>query len=82
MTLAHSRDMMPYPLVNWLEWRMSLQLTQEHAAALIGYKSRMIRRWESGESPIPCAVGLACAAIAAGLSPWAPTIQNVRTMPK
>lgn len=42
--------------------------TQQHAAEALGVSLATYKRYLTGE--VPHVVGLACAAIAAGLQPW------------
>ena len=58
-------------------WRKSLGLTQQKAAEALGLSKTTIETYESGirrdnhqPSQIPYAIGLAMAAISAGIGPW------------
>lgn len=59
-------------------WRTHLKLSQRAAAAALGVTLATYQSWERGRSfgadsktiEIPPMVGLACAALAAGLAPW------------
>lgn len=51
-------------------WRKSNNMTQAMAAAALGMTVRHILRLEAGERKISYVISLACAAVAAGLSPW------------
>lgn len=60
-------------------WRAGLNLTQKQAAERLGISTSQLTNYEAGvnrgsgrRAPIPRTVALACAAVAAGLEPWAP----------
>lgn len=64
-------------------WRRAVGARSQTAAgALLGYSRPVVARWEGGAQPIPHAVALACAALAAGLGPWKPQspLQGNETM--
>lgn len=50
-------------------WRKGLKLTQQEAADAIGITKRSVQLYEAGTQPVSRTIALACAAIAAGLSP-------------
>ena len=50
--------------------RKRLGLSQEAFAEALGCGRRSLQNWESGSSPVPRYIGLACAALALGLSEW------------
>jgi plasmid maintenance system antidote protein VapI len=51
-------------------WKALMGLTNVSAAEALGVDRSSVARWLAGETPIPHAVALACAALAAGLGPW------------
>lgn len=51
-------------------WRASMGYTQQQAAQALGVSLRTIKAWEAGFAAPPAFLGLACAALAAGLGPW------------
>lgn len=51
------------------KWRTDLGMTQREAAECLGYARESYIRLERGHKPITLTCRLACAAIAAGLSP-------------
>lgn len=51
-------------------WRAITRLSQEDAAEKLGIRRRQYQYFEAGAKPIPRAIGLACAAIFAGLDEW------------
>lgn len=50
-------------------WRSRLDLTQAAAADAIGCGRRSWQMWETGQSPVPKYIALACAAVAKGVKP-------------
>ena len=52
------------------EWRGRLGLSKTAAAEALGISRNMPQRYESGASPIPHYVALACAAVALNISPY------------
>lgn len=60
-------------------WRKSMGYTQKEAAAALGLGTSTVEQYDRGirkddgqPVTIPLSVALACAALAAGLSPWKP----------
>jgi predicted transcriptional regulator len=51
------------------DWRKRLSLSQRAAAKSLGVGTRSLSDYETGKTPIPRAVALACAAVAFGLPP-------------
>jgi transcriptional regulator with XRE-family HTH domain len=51
-------------------WRFSLRLTQDAAAARLGWSKRSIERYEQRNLEIPRLVRLAMVTVMAGLEPW------------
>ena len=51
------------------EWRRRQRLSKAAAGRLLGCSKNSIFAWETGQSPIPVYVALACAAIALGVPP-------------
>lgn len=52
-------------------WRERMGLSQQEAAALLGYSSRAhYTRMETGDQPIPPLMAMACAAHFHRLKPW------------
>lgn len=54
-------------------WRTRMGLTQPSTAELLGVSKRTVQAWEAGENmgkpyPVPKYIGLACAALSAGLA--------------
>ena len=64
--LAYDRRMSPASLI---VFRKRLCLSQGLFARVIGIGQRTLIRYETGASPIPKTVALACAAVAFGLPP-------------
>lgn len=52
-------------------WQDAMGLTQQQAAEALGVSWATYKRYLVGE--VPRSIGLACAALAAGLQPWAAT---------
>lgn len=50
-------------------WQTAMAYTQQQAAEALGVSWATYKRYLVGE--VPLAIGLACAALAAGLGPWA-----------
>ena len=49
-------------------WQAHMGYTQQHAAEALGVSLATYKRYLTGD--VPHVVGLACAALAAGLQPW------------
>jgi len=52
-------------------WRECMGYTQQQAAQALGVSLRTVKAWEAGFAAPPAFLALACAALAAGLWPWA-----------
>jgi DNA-binding XRE family transcriptional regulator len=52
-------------------WLVRMGYTQQQAASALGVDRVSFARMLAGTAPINMRTGLACAAIAAGLKPWA-----------
>ena len=52
-------------------WRECMGYTQQQAAQALGVSLRTVKAWEAGFASPPAFLALACAALAAGLGPWA-----------
>lgn len=52
-------------------WRSAMGYTQQQAAKELGVSLRTVKAWEAGFAAPPAFLALACAALAAGLGPWA-----------
>ena len=52
-------------------WRAAMFLTQQQAAEALGVSLRTVKSWEAGFAAPPAFLALACAALAAGVDPWA-----------
>ena len=52
-------------------WRAAMGYTQPQAAQALGVSLRTVKSWEAGFAAPPAFLALACAALAAGLWPWA-----------
>lgn len=59
---------------NLKAWRKAMGgLSQQRAADLLGVRRATVTDWENAKQTPPAYLGLACAALAAGLSPWRAT---------
>jgi len=52
-------------------WRSAMGYTQQQAAKELGVSLRTVKAWEAGFAAPPAFLALACAALSAGLGPWA-----------
>jgi transcriptional regulator with XRE-family HTH domain len=59
-----------------IAWRKRLDLTQTAAAIALGCSRRSLHTWERGETEIPKYIGLACAAIALGVTEYPEPLQS------
>lgn len=60
-------------------WQSAMGYTQQQAAEALGVSWATYKRYLVGE--VPLAIGLACAALAAGLQPWAAASSEIGPKP-
>lgn len=56
---------------DFIAWRKSLDLNRVEAANLLGAHRNSVTNYEQGTYPVPPYIALACAALSAGIPPWA-----------
>lgn len=56
-------------MITLAEWRQRMGFTRREAHIALGLSDNTYRRYETGETPVPVSIRLACAALLHGLPP-------------